>query len=490
MKQIIVVGAGIGGLATSVRLALKGYKVHVFEANNYPGGKLTEFKNNGYRFDLGPSLFTMPHFVTELFEMAGENPDDHFRYSKKTVACNYFWKDKTKFKAYADKQAFLEEVAHVFNEPLQNVEQYLQKAKTKYELTSSLFLEKSLHKLKTYLTTDTIKALLQLPVFELQKTLHQVNVDAFTSDKLVQLFDRYATYNGSDPYQTSGMMTLIQHLEGTFGTFVPNGGMVAITNSVYALAKRLGVTFEFNTPVQEIVIEGKLVKGVQTQDSFYAACIVVSNMDIHPTYKRLLPKEKAPKKQLSQERSSSAIIFYWGIKNVFKTLDLHNIFFSDDYKTEFDSIFKNEMVSDDPTIYVNITSKDVPEDAPSGCENWFVMINSPADKGQDWDTMVSKLRTTVIDKLSKELEVDLSSLIVCEEVLTPPLIQSKTQSHLGALYGSSSNNSFAAFLRHPNFSSRIKNLYFCGGSVHPGGGIPLCLLSAKIVDELIPSANL
>jgi phytoene dehydrogenase-like protein len=212
-------------------------------------------------------------------------------------------------------------------------------------------------------------------------------------------------------------------------------------------------------------------------------------MDIYPTYKKLLPKLKAPKKQLSQERSSSAVIFYWGIQKIFNTLELHNIFFSDDYRAEFDAIFKEEIVSDDPTIYLNITSKDVPGDAPAGCENWFIMINTPPDKGQDWDEMVSKLRTIVINKLSKELAVNLASLIVCEEVLTPPLIQSKTQSHLGALYGSSSNNSFAAFLRHPNFSSRIKNLYFCGGSVHPGGGIPLCLLSAKIVDELIPSAN-
>ena len=212
-------------------------------------------------------------------------------------------------------------------------------------------------------------------------------------------------------------------------------------------------------------------------------------MDIYPTYKKLLPKLKAPKKQLSQERSSSAVIFYWGIQKIFNTLELHNIFFSDDYRAEFDAIFKEEIVSDDPTIYLNITSKDVPGDAPAGCENWFIMINTPPDKGQDWDEIVSKLRTIVINKLSKELAVNLASLIVCEEVLTPPLIQSKTQSHLGALYGSSSNNSFAAFLRHPNFSSRIKNLYFCGGSVHPGGGIPLCLLSAKIVDELIPSAN-
>ena len=137
---------------------------------------------------------------------------------------------------------------------------------------------------------------------------------------------------------------------------------------------------------------------------------------------------------------------------------------------------------------MNITSIDVPGDAPEGCENWFVMINTPADKGQDWEALVSKLRTFIISKLSKELEIDLKPLIVCETILTPPLIESKTQSHQGALYGSSSNNSMAAFLRHPNFSNRLKNLYFCGGSVHPGGGIPLCLLSAKIVDELIPKA--
>ena len=262
MKQVIVVGAGIGGLAASVRLALKGYKVHVFEGNHFPGGKLSTFENSGYRFDAGPSLFTMPHFVTELFEMAGENAEDHFRYSKKEVACNYFWTDRTKFKAYSDKKAFLEEISNVFNEPNENVEQYLQKAKKKYQLTTSLFLEQSLHKLKTYLTLDTIKAFSQLHLFELQKTLHQANDDAFTSDKLVQLFDRYATYNGSDPYQTSGIMTLIQHLEGAYGTFVPEGGMIAITNSIFALAKRLGVTFDFDSPVQEIVVKGKLVEGV------------------------------------------------------------------------------------------------------------------------------------------------------------------------------------------------------------------------------------
>ena len=168
---------------------------------------------------------------------------------------------------------------------------------------------------------------------------------------------------------------------------------------------------------------------------------------------------------------------------------MHNIFFSADYKKEFEALFKEQTVAEDPTIYINITSKDVPTDAPKGCENWFVMINTPADHGQDWDTLVAQLRERVLKKLSKQLNTAIEPLIACEEVLTPPLIQQKTHSHLGALYGASSNNSMAAFLRHPNFSKRIKNLYFCGGSVHPGGGIPLCLLSAKIVDELIPKAS-
>ena len=209
-------------------------------------------------------------------------------------------------------------------------------------------------------------------------------------------------------------------------------------------------------------------------------------MDVFYTYKKLIPKSKPPLKILKQERSSSAIIFYWGVKHSFNQLDLHNIFFSKNYAKEFESIFKNKTVYEDPTIYVNITTKDVLNDAPKGCENWFVMVNTPANHGQDWDKLVKKLRHIVINNLSDKLGISLKDKIECEEILTPITIEKKTQSYMGALYGSSSNNKMAAFLRHPNFSNKIKNLYFCGGSVHPGGGIPLCLLSAKIVSEIIP----
>ena len=486
MKKVIVIGSGIAGLAVSIRLALKGYNVQVFEQNSYPGGKLSSFSIKDYRFDAGPSLFTMPHLVTELFKLAGEDVKNYFEFSKKEIACNYFWQDGTSFTAYGERKKFLKEVEKIFDEPQYNVDQYLKKAKKKYDLTSSLFLEQSLHRLKTFISLDTLKALFQLKTFELQKSLHQANAQSFSSPHLIQLFDRYATYNGSDPYQTSGIMTLIQHLESAYGTFVPKKGMVSITESLFGLAKRLGVKFSFETGVKEIKVNLGVVSGIKTNSGSFSSDYVISNMDVFHTYKKLLPNEIPPINRLKQERSSSAVIFYWGIKQSFPDLDLHNIFFSKNYKKEFQAIFKDKTVSEDPTIYINVTSKEVVGDAPKGCENWFIMINTPADHGQDWTQIVSRLRSHIITNISKRLNVDLKNLIVCEEVLTPPDIESKTQSYMGALYGASSNDTMAAFLRHPNFSNRIKNLYFCGGSVHPGGGIPLCLLSAKIVDELIP----
>ena len=208
-------------------------------------------------------------------------------------------------------------------------------------------------------------------------------------------------------------------------------------------------------------------------------------MDIFFAYRKLLPNETHPTKILNQEKSSSALIYYWGIKDEFPQLGLHNILFSEDYRTEFDTMFKQKSIYHDPTVYIHISSKCEKGDAPEGCENWFVMINVPNDEGQDWDALKAEARKNILAKASRILGKDIESLIVCEEVLEPKTIQSKTQSHLGALYGTSSNDRMAAFLRHPNFSTDIKDLYFCGGSVHPGGGIPLSLLSAKIVDDVM-----
>ncbi|MGB2100642.1 MAG: 1-hydroxycarotenoid 3,4-desaturase CrtD, partial [Flavobacteriaceae bacterium] len=409
-------------------------------------------------------------------------------YKRKEIGCKYYWEDGVRLNAYGDNNRFLEEVDNTLGVPKHQLQNYLEKAQKKYNRTVSIFLEKSLHKLDTYLNKATVKGILHLFSYELETTLHKVNTRRLKEPHLVQFYDRFATYNGSNPYQTPGMMTLIQHLEQHYGTFVPEKGMVDITNSLVALAKRKGVQFHFNTAVEEIVIEDQLATGIRVNGTTHKADVVVSNMDVVPTYRHLMPTQIAPEKSLQQERSSSAVIFYWGIDRTFPDLDLHNIFFSDNYQAEFDAIFRDKTLFDDPTVYVNITAKDVHGDAPAGKENWFVMVNAPHDTGQDWDALSKTLKKQVLDKLNRNLTVDLANHIEEELVVTPPLIADKTASFTGALYGAASNNRMAAFLRHPNFSRHISGLYFCGGSVHPGGGIPLCLLSAKIVADLVKTA--
>ena len=485
MKKAIIIGSGIGGIATALRLRSMNYNVTVFENNNYPGGKLASFDLGPYRFDAGPSLLTMPHFIDELFILFNENPRDYFNYKKKDISCKYFWDDGTKLNAYSEKSKFINEINKVLGVKESTVSTYLLKAKKKYDLTKSMFLEQSLHKLKTYLSKDLLIGLFNVFSFQINKTLNQVNELELKEPHLVQLFNRFATYNGSSPYKTPGMMTLVQHLEQEYGTYVSDKGMNNITKSLYDLALRQGIDFKFNSFVSQILVSGKRAIGVSVGEESYSSDIVVSNMDIVPTYRNLLKNHYQPEKTLSQERSSSALIFYWGINKEFKNLDLHNIFFSNDYKKEFQSIFEKKSIFSDPTVYINITSKDVKGDAPDNCENWFVMINSPNDSGQDWDNMIEEVKSNILKKINRLLNIELEDYIEYEKVYTPKTIESNTQSYMGSLYGSSSNNLMSAFLRHPNFSNKILNLYFCGGSVHPGGGVPLCLLSAKIVSQLI-----
>jgi phytoene dehydrogenase-like protein len=221
--------------------------------------------------------------------------------------------------------------------------------------------------------------------------------------------------------------------------------------SLFELAKDIGVEFQFNKKVQEIIVENNKATGIRLNNEIKQFNIVVSNADVVPTYRTLLPKQKAPEKMLSQPRSSSALIFYWGIEHTFPQLDLHNIFFSEDYSAEFDYIFNKKDVHNDPTVYINITSKDEPTDAPQGCENWFTMVNVPCNTGQDWDEIIARTRTNVIAKISKLLNKDIEPLIVYESILDPRTIESKTQSYQGALYGASSNNKFAAFFKASKF---------------------------------------
>jgi phytoene dehydrogenase-like protein len=212
-QRAIVIGSGIAGIAASIRLRALGFEVDVFEGYHKPGGKLQEFELEGYRFDAGPSLFTLPHLVDELFELAGEDPGDHFRYLRKDTVCNYFWGNGQRFRAPAAIDDFAARAAKTFNESEEQILKYIRNNSEKYRLTAPLFIERSLHKLSTYINTQALQAMLRLGKLDIFSKLHQHNQRHFKSKELVQFFDRYATYNGSSPYQTSAIMSMIPHLE-------------------------------------------------------------------------------------------------------------------------------------------------------------------------------------------------------------------------------------------------------------------------------------
>ncbi|RDC57425.1 phytoene desaturase [Pedobacter chinensis] len=485
--KAIIIGTGIAGIASAIRMTVKGYEVEVFEANAYAGGKLAEINLDGFRFDAGPSLFTMPQYVDELFKLAGKNPQDYFQYEALDEICRYFYEDGLKLTAHADLNKFADEIEQKTNSSANEVHQFLNKSKIIYGVTHKVFLERSLHRIKSYLHWDTLKSVFRFGQIDAFRTQAKANKSFFNDERVAQLFNRYATYNGSNPYQAPATLNVIPHFEYHFGAFIPKKGMYSITTSLLKLAEELGVKFHFNTKVEEIMgtVEGRELRaqGIRYKNQIQNADIIISNLDIWFTYKNLLKNFPAPKKLLQQERSSSALIFYWGIKGNYPELGLHNILFAENYHTEFNAIWKDKTIDHDPTVYINITSKHIKTDAPDGCENWFVMINVPANNGQQWNELILEARRNILNKISRVLGKEIEKNIVCEQILDPRSIESKTGSYQGSLYGNSSNNQFSAFLRHPNFSSKIKGLYFCGGSVHPGGGIPLALLSAKIIDQ-------
>jgi phytoene desaturase len=478
-KKAAIIGSGIAGLASAIRLANKGIETHVFEANLFPGGKINSRSVDGYRFDQGPSLLTSPEYLEDLYRLCGKD-FSAFEMAELDLSFKYFFTDGTQLELGSTRSQVVAEIVDKLGENPDSVNNYLTKAEKNYLLISPLFIEKSLHRWTGLFGKKLVKALAHLPSYKLFSTMNDENSKAFKNERTVQIFNRFAQYNGSHPFKAPAMLNMISHLEINTPPFLPKNGMIQITDALVELAKEQGVHFHFGEKVEKIIVRDKAIKGIKTAQQQFDCEFVVSNMDISFTYERLLKEEYQPTKILNQEKSSSVLAFHWGIKKSFETLHVHNMIFSDNDKGEFDEAFESKTISKDPSFYLYISSKAIPNDAPAGCENWFILINAPIENGQDWDNEIKEKRAFVIEKMSNLLGEDVTSLIATEITLDPRDIEERYSGKQGSIYGNASNNRFSAFYRHPNYSKRISGLYFAGVSVHPGGGIPLALNSANI----------
>lgn len=488
--KIAIIGAGIGGLAAAIRLVVQGHTVTVYEKNERAGDKISEVRIGAFRFDTGPSLFTLADLAEELFALCSEQMTDHIPYLKLDINCKYFYPDGGQFVFYSSKEQIDAELRNRQIKEPGSLFKRLDDSREVYHMSAPVFLFSDFHNLSNFNTPPYKKIATKLYKLDFMRTMHKANRRDFADDRLVKIFDRYATYNGSNPYSAPATLNMIAHLENNVGAFFPIKGMYSIADQFYRLALRQGVEFRFAESVDKIIVSGKRATAIKTSSGHQQSYdLVVSDVDVRYLSQNLVEDYPLRKRLQRAEPSSSALIFYWAIDAQFKDLELHNILFSEDYKAEFDALFKHKTICDDPTVYIFISSKVVSYDAPEGCENWFVMVNAPSDSGQDWSTLIAHTRGRVIAKINSVLSIDIERHITGERIVSPLTIERQTMSVGGAIYGASSNSMWSAFLRHPNHIGKLDNLYFVGGSVHPGGGIPLCLASAKIVCDQINKRN-
>ena len=485
-KRVLVIGAGLGALSGALRLAKMGFAVTLFEKNETVGGKLNEKKIGEYRFDTGPSLLTMPFVIDELFEFCGFARRDLLDFVPIEPICRYFYPDGATLDASANIEQMKGAIAKLSPRDAEVYESFLAYSERIYKLTADIFLFSPIHEFAEILKWRNLPTLLRLPQIDPLRTVHSGVSRFFKDARLVQLFDRYATYNGSNPYRAPATLNVIPYVEYGLGGYYIRGGMYRLAEALLALAPQLGVKIHTSARVEKILHDGRRVNGLQVNGEKLAANFVLCGQDVVVAHNELIDGFEKHREKLNRlEPSCSGLVFLWGVEKEHPGLAHHNIFFSADYQKEFAQIFDEKRPPDDPTIYVAITSKSDPAHAPAGSENWFVLLNMPyLTAGIDWQKETVQARERVLAKLHRH-GVELANRIEAEFVLSPEDFYNNYLSNRGSIYGLSSNSRGTAFKRPANRSRELKGLYFAGGSTHPGGGIPLVLLSGKIAAELI-----
>jgi phytoene desaturase len=486
-QNIHVIGAGLGGLAISCLLASKGHKVTVYEKNDAPGGKINQLESVGFRFDTGPSLLTMPFVLEELFSRCGADISEYLSLKPVEPICRYFYPDGVTFSCYQHLDKTLEEIKKFAPGDVQNYKQFLSYSAELYDRTKEAFLFNPLYSWKD------LGSLNLLDFFKIDafSTVSDRVDDYFDSTYLRQFFKRFTTYNGSSPYKAPATLNVIPHVELALGGYYVEGGMYSIITALLELASTLGVNFNFDACISQIKVEKNQVQSlIDSEGNEYYADLIISNSDAAETYLNLLDGKDLSKKKRnsirSLEPSCSGFVLLLGINRTYDQLSHHNIFFSRNYQKEFHEIFEEKVMPEDPTIYIANTSASNPGHAPKGGSNLFILVNAPyLSDCYDWEEKETDYASHLISELEKRGLSKLSNSIVHKSTITPMDFYKKYRSNRGSIYGTSSNNRMAAFLRPRNKSRDLDGLYLTGGSTHPGGGIPLVILSAFHALELI-----
>ena len=491
MSRVVVIGGGLGGLAVAARLARLRHDVTVVERSEDVGGKLGVLRRDGFNFDTGPSIVTLPATLRDLFLKTGKPLEDVLDLRALDVLAHYRFPDGTEMDVPNNG---VNGIAHAFQEALggragHDWDQFHQRAERTWSIARTPFVESALEG-PGQLASLALRRPGDLWRIAPWRTLRRLGETSFRDPRQRLFLDRYATYTGSDPRRAPAVLSVVPYVEHTFRGWYVNGGLRCIVDAVRHRGEERGVTIETDAEVREISTAGDHVDGVVLADGRrIAADVVVSDIDARVLYERLLPRQAELRSLRRATPSLSAFVLLLGLRGRTPGLRQHTVLFGSDYDTEMDAVFGPEAApAADPTIYVSVA----PDAAPDGHEAWFVLVNA-ARHGigpgcVDWDEpgVAAAYAQHVLDTLATR-GFDVRDRILFVERRTPADLGRDTATPDGAIYGTSSNGWRAAFLRARN-RSPVPGLFLVGGSAHPGGGMPMVLMSAAITAEMVGRA--
>ena len=484
--KVIVIGAGAGGLSTAILLAKKGYDVTVVEKNASFGGRGDVFSAKGFQFDMGPSWYLMPDIFEHFFSLVGENISDYLDLKRLDPSYKIWFEEHPK---PVEMTSDLERDSKIFEsfEPgvMKKINIYLKEAAAKYNISKQTFIYKPFNSVFDFIDKRTIFLWTKFSVIS---SFHK-HIASFVKHPLLRKILQYPlVFLGTSPYKAPAVYSLMNHIDFEMGVFYPMGGMTKVFKAFYDIAKKNGVKFIFNTPVNKILVENKKAIGVSTTKGKHMADIVVSNADYQFTEMQLLDKKYrqfSEKYWSSRTMAPSGFILYLGIKKQFKELVHHNLFFAKQWKESFEAIFKGQKLPQSPSYYICAPSKTDPSVAPKGCENLFVLVPTATNLTLDKKT-IKNYRDKIIKHITVTMKTKgLEENIVFERIFTGHDFSSIYNAYKGTALGLAQNLTQTAVFRPKTKSVKLNNLYFTGANTNPGIGVPMCLISSQIVYKRI-----
>ncbi|MGD6804993.1 phytoene desaturase [Rossellomorea vietnamensis] len=485
MKKIVIIGGGLGGLAAAATLASSGCSVVLFEKNKHLGGKLKPETLGSHRFDFGPNTITMPHVFDSVFFEAGDDPRHYYDWVKLEDHTANWSAEGERFLMSTSKEKVMQQLQTLDPYAYQRYESYLSEIEKLYQLSEKAFFYRTFSSWKDYLSPSLFSAFTKVKPLETMDRFHR---RFFKDPFLLQVFNRYATYIGSSPFTSPATFSMIGYLEMVQGVFYVKGGTVKLAESLAKLAEKHGAEIHRETEVTEILTKNKRAVGVRTgSGEKVAADDVILNGDLLQALPKLLKKEErrvmTDKKIGKTSPSISAFVIMAALDHHHDSLIHHQAYFSKDYGREFSELFQGRW-PDDPTIYISNSSYTDRDASPEG-SNLFILVNAPPlGMNGEMNLDVDKYKELIYKKLEKH-GVVIKPYLQQEKIVTPADIQKRFGAYRGALYGVASNTKKDTFLRPFNRSQDIENLYFAGGTTHPGGGSPMVVISGKNVAKKI-----